>query len=103
MNYIPGGKWTIHANGFQGDLDIRFDGGSSLSGSAFGDPISGMWQDGQVKISFTRRHGTVDQIYQGYLASPARGGPVNAVYTLAGTFDDVSGSYGWFAQQSVVP
>ena len=101
-NYLPGGRWTIFANGFKGDLDVKFLDSGRFSGTAFGDPISGVWQEGGVKFSFTRS-GASSQIYHGYLAFPARGGPVASVYTLAGTFDDVAGTYGWFAQQSVIP
>lgn len=101
-NYLPGGKWTIFANGFKGDLDVRFVDGSRFVGTAFGDPIDGVWQQGVVKFSFTRG-GAANQIYHGNLAFPPRGTPVASTYTIAGTFDDVSGTYGWFAQQSVIP
>ena len=100
-NFIPGGKWKIYANGFMGDLEVEFVGGNRFVGKVFGDVISGVWQEGTVKFSFTRA-GSTGQIYHGYLAFPARGGAISAVYTLAGTFDDVNGTYGWFAQQSVI-
>ena len=101
-NFLPGGKWKIYANGFMGDLEVEFLSASRFVGKVFGDPISGVWQEGTVKFSFTRG-GASSQIYHGYLAFPARGGPIASVYTLAGIFDDVDGSYGWFAQQSVIP
>ena len=101
-NYLPAGKWTIYANGFKGDLVISFVDSSRFTGTAFGDPINGVWQEGLVKFSFMRS--AASQIYHSYLAFPERShAPIAGVYTLAGTFDDAAGTYGWFAQQSVIP
>jgi len=100
-NYLPAGKWIIFANGFQGELIIRFVDSSRFTGTAFGDAIEGIWQEGAVKLSFLRSR--VNQIYHGHLAFPPRGGPAAATYSLAGSFDELTGTYGWFAQQAVIP
>jgi hypothetical protein len=101
-NYLPAGKWEIYANGFKGDLVVNFVDSSRFVGTVFGDPINGIWQEGIGKISFTRG-GTSNQIYHGYLAFPQLSPfPVSMLYTLAGTFDDAAGTYGWFAQRHVV-
>lgn len=101
--YIVGGKWKGAANGSPGDLDINFEtGGGSFTGSAFGHPIRGRWQAGPGSISFATTDGSA-QLYKGYLVFPQASGPEHALYTLAGTFDDLSGTYGWFAQTSVLP
>ena|SRR5262245_51173982 len=100
--FIPGGKWKGAANGAQGEVEIRFEGGDSFSGKAFGRPITGRLQATSGKISFATTDGSA-QIYKGSLTFPYNDTPVAALYTLAGDYDDLAGTYGWFAQQSIVP
>jgi len=98
----PTNTWGITANGFPGELDVQVDSSNRVSGSAFGDPITGLWQPTTGTFSFTRG-GSTTQIYKGFLVAPLDNDPLNAVYTLAGTFDDISGTFGWFAQTKLIP
>lgn len=100
--FIPGGKWKYAANGEQGELDIRFESGDRFAGSVEGRPIDGRWQAGSGGITFTTGGGTT-RIYKGSLVFPRSDTPVHALYTLAGIYDDLSGTHAWFAQQSIVP
>lgn len=102
--YIPAGTWKGAANGSLGDLNINFETGTSgaFTGTAFGHPIRGRWQAGPGSISFATTDGS-SQLYKGYLVFPQNDVPQHALYTLTGTFDDLSGAYGWFAQVSIVP
>lgn len=100
--FITGGKWKGAANGALGDLEINFDATGAFTGKAYGHPMRGRWQPTTGAISFATTDGSA-QIYKGYLVFPHNDTPQHALYTLAGIFDDLSGTYGWFAQQSVVP
>ena len=102
-NFIPGGKWTIDANGTKGELYVNFDGLGGFTGGVFGHyDIHGVWQDGTGSFIFIRP----GQYYSGKLTAPLPldPNPVNAVYTLAGTLvDEKAGTLTWTAQQSVIP
>lgn len=100
--YIPPGKWKFFANGRQGDLEMFFDGSNHFTGSVLGHSIVGIWERSSGKISFTTTDGAA-QVYKGSLVFPQSDGPLNAIYTLAGTYDDLAGTYGWFAQRGEVP
>jgi hypothetical protein len=105
--YIPGGKWSFAAGGRQGSLEIRFEGGDRFTGkiTITGEPvhpIEGRWDEGRATIYFTTTDAPF-QAFRGGLAFPLGAVPVNATYTLAGTYDDLLGSHAWFAQQTVIP
>ena len=67
----PTGTWQINANGHRGDLVISsVDAQGNLSGTVFGDPIVGFWNEGSQKITFARSQNATDplalQVYTGF-------------------------------------
>ena len=101
MTYLPtqpGASWKVNAGGVEGGFWLRLDAsGVIVTGEIFGDPINGIWQEGAAKLTFTRGSGPNAQFYTGYL-SPRVSRPTEGKYYLAGTFDDATGTYGWFAE-----
>src|SRR5438105_146312 len=94
------GEWTIDANGFLGQLNIvSIDGAGNLSGTVYGDPIVGFWDDDAKKITFIRVINPLDplsfQIYTGFFfVDPLfwAGNQGDISYTLAGYFEAFSGT-----------
>lgn len=96
------GKYQGAANGSKGEIDIQIEAGSDrISGKAFGHPINGRWQAATGNLSFATTDGT-NQLYKGQLVFPHVTVPETGIYTIAGVYDDISGTYGWFGQQSIV-
>jgi hypothetical protein len=104
--------WNINANGYAGELVISsVDAQGHLSGSVFGNPLIGFWDEAAGKITFMRIINPGDpstfQVYTGFLFT----GPESVVnegdshYTMAGEFEAFAGSggtatrtvYGWYA------
>ena len=102
MTYLPTTPWTwqIVADGRADKLklDLAAD-RVTVTGTLFGNPINGFWNEGSATLSFIRGGGA-NQFYIGYL-SPRIAGP-DGKYYLAGTFQDPSGTFGWFAEVLVV-
>ncbi|HSE17931.1 MAG TPA: hypothetical protein VLB46_12820 [Pyrinomonadaceae bacterium] len=98
--FIPGGTWNGAANGMDGKLEINFGVGDSFSGNAFGRSMRGTVQLASGEISFVTDDGSRN--YKGSI-SPQTDRAEPAVYVLAGSYADSSGTYGWFAQQWIVP
>lgn len=110
---LPVGSWTIDANGTDGTLVVGTTSSGNFSGTVFGQPFTGFFDETNQEFSFIRVMGTeatfpyisVAQVYEGTLFSfsPTTG---TVVYTLAGTFRTYppSGSdtppYEWWAQLS---
>jgi hypothetical protein len=67
----PTGTWQINGNGFRGELVISsVDPQGNLSGTVFGDPIVGFWDETSQKIIFARSLNPADpfalQVYTGF-------------------------------------
>lgn len=99
MTYLPTfpPSWRLVADGREDvlRLDLASD-GVTVTGTVFGNPINGSWNEASAKISFIRGGGA-NQTYTGFV-SPRVSGPADGKYYLAGTFDDASGTFGWFAE-----
>jgi hypothetical protein len=67
----PTGTWQVNANGFRAELVISsVDSQGNLSGTVFGDPIVGFWDETSQKIIFARSLNSADpfalQVYTGF-------------------------------------
>lgn len=65
------GDWSINGNGFEGTLKLAgVDAQGRVSGSVFGDPITGFWDEDAQKLTFVRGVNPTDpakvQLYRGY-------------------------------------
>jgi hypothetical protein len=121
----PVGTWQINANGFRGDLVISsVDPQGNLTGTIFGDPVVGFWNETAQKIIFARSTGgggfAALQIYTGFHFDanqplfPAGGtvqppAPPFQFRMLVGSFEALSGgsggaasrsTFGWMARQN---
>ncbi len=101
---LPTGDWQINGNGCSGTLAVSVDGNGNVTGTVYGDPIQGFWDDGAQKLTFLRTPNSdpsSSQIYTGYLFESI------FTYTLAGSFQGFAGTggaarravYGWLAQK----
>ena len=117
---VPFGSWEIKINDAQGELVIRaVDHEGRLSGTAFGDPIQGSWDELTGKVTFLRvrdsAEGSSMETYTGYLVlSHEAGGEKTVLETLAGVVRVFSGQTilsslqrpaesGWVAQKLATP
>jgi hypothetical protein len=113
----PNGTWKINANGVTGALTLSgpLSGSGPITGTVFGDPLGGVWDDDSQVLSFSRAtHNGPDcqfEVYTGTLLpkystpdeSMPGGGQVPPMIT--GDFGTVSaaaqfgvfGRFGWFA------
>jgi hypothetical protein len=103
--------WTANNNGFTGTIVMNVV-GTTLTGTAFGNPMKGFCDSTTNKVRFWRAVGvsgtgssatvaTVDniQIYTGYLF------PCGTLQCMAGTYESFAGTgatslkpdYGWYA------
>lgn len=108
------GTWKINANGFKGNLEIApVDAQGRVSGTVFGNPIRGFWDEDAKRITFMRiPNASVPssiQVYTGYMFRNSLGS--DAEFTLAGYFESFSGTgsttaqrnvFGWFATIFVI-
>ena len=111
-NYLPTGVWRIDGNGYLGELNIAsVDNAGKITGSVYGHPIQGFWNEDQQAVTFTRtiaaNNPSATQIYTGYLfktpINPVTGDEVT--FTLTGSFEAFAGTgavaertlYGWVA------
>lgn len=108
---LPVGSWNIDANGADGTLVIGTASSGNFSGTVFGQPFTGFFDETNQEFSFIRVMGTATtfpyistaQVYYGTLFSYS---PVGGTtdYTLAGTFRTYPPSggdtppYEWWAQ-----
>jgi hypothetical protein len=107
------GSWNINGNGYEDVL--RIDGVSAqgkVSGTAYGQPIDGYWDEDARKLTFIRiidpTNPSKQQIFTGFwFQNPVNpGAGQNVTHTLAGFFEAFSGTggsaqrtlYGWFAR-----
>jgi len=109
MAYLRAGYWVIHASARSGTLHVReVDELGRVTGTVFGEPISGWWSERARRLTFLRNgcrsDGCVEQGYEGYAwDEPADAGLRS--YFLAGSFETFGGgggakdrqSFGWFA------
>jgi hypothetical protein len=117
------GTWQINANGWRGELVISsVDSAGNLSGTVFGNPIVGFWNDVSQEITFARSLNSADpfalQVYKGFhfdanqpLFSSSGGAPTPpfAFRMLTGSFEAFSAgggsasrpTYGWMARMEV--
>lgn len=121
----PTGTWQINANGYRGELVISsVDAQGNLSGTIFGDPIVGFWNETAQEIIFARGQNPANpsnvQVYSGVHFDanqplfPA-GGTVQpptppfqfrmltgSFYAFAGTGSSAARpTYGWMARRNV--
>ncbi|MER5175041.1 MAG: hypothetical protein ABJB76_02945 [Candidatus Nitrosocosmicus sp.] len=86
---IPTGKWHIFGNLEEGDLDITsVDSTGKIQGTAFGDPINGIYHAASGQIHFSRKMGSsIDrfQVYNGHI-SIIRINVDTPDYLLAGSY-----------------
>ena len=113
-NIPPGGNWAFNANGYPTILSFVIDSTGKVSGSVYGNPIIGFWDDIEHKILFMRmvnENPASFQIYKGYMFE-IMVQPNVCIRTLAGEFLTPAGAggtpqrneYGWIAQdQGVTP
>jgi len=111
------GKWTINENGTVDQLTIiNVDVAGSVSGTLFGAPISGFWNEASQKLTFVsptpENLAQGEKLYTGFLFTDqfrmpgVRGG---TVFTLAGYFTAFGTgtasvdrpTFGWYAQIGV--
>jgi hypothetical protein len=106
--YLHSGDWEIDANGVRGTLRVdEIDALGRISGTLFGQRITGWWSERARRLSFIRAGEEADgeQGYEGYAwdERPDAGQP--RVYHLAGSFETFGGrngakdrqTFGWFA------
>ncbi len=109
------GGWLIHANGFNGLLNINsVDTPGDISGNMIiqnepSNDINGFWDGGSQRITFMRIIKPDDpstiQVYTGYLFVEASFGKGGIANTMAGYFEAFQGTgavaqrtiYGWYA------
>jgi hypothetical protein len=106
---LPTGKWTIHGNEEEGELNITgVDAQGKLTATAFGDKITGSFNTLSGEISFTRRQaGAIDtfEVYTGYISTSKAGGGHHRSL-LGGSYSHVIDGvvplerYGWYATKS---
>jgi hypothetical protein len=109
---LPLGTWTINGNGSQGTLSITaVDATGKLTGTVYGQTISGFWDEASQSITFMRQVGTTSatvQVFTGYLFSNCASN--TCTYTLAGSFmafTPTGGTaarheFGWYARIGVI-
>lgn len=108
------GTWSVHANGYRGQLEIATIGPQGeVTGTVYGDKLDGFWDEDSKKITFIRIPGSGNpvaiQTYSGYLFDEGDGSSATTEF-LAGSFEAFSGTgataqrttYGWFAETSVI-
>jgi hypothetical protein len=109
---VPAGTWKFNGDSYEGDLILEVKERGKISGTVYGNQISGMYHAATKRLNFIRMGDPQDptsfQAYKGYLFRNTDGDKVR--YTLAGTFyptDLAKGSadavpeMGWFAQITV--
>ncbi len=100
------GTWSINANGSQGHLQVEaVDGEGNLTGSVFGQPITGFWDDVAKSITFVRiasiGDASANQIYTGYLIDKPSTVLVGSFQAFKGTGGATRRAlFGWFAEKS---
>ncbi|HXX96458.1 MAG TPA: hypothetical protein VEL11_04980 [Candidatus Bathyarchaeia archaeon] len=108
---LPLGKWSIYGNEEQGILEIKtVDNTGNLTGTAFGDNITGVYNASAGVIHFSRKMNTsaLDyQVYNGNISVVATN--VDAPeFLLAGSYHGFPFQlwpwYGWYATiKKVIP
>jgi hypothetical protein len=115
---LPVGNWDISADGSTGTLSVSAS-GSGFSGTLFGDPITGFFDETSQCFRFMLSGpGSPPhvQIYAGTLFTTVTTSEVagatyqTTTYTLGGSFDDflatgtlVANAYTWLATMSTAP
>jgi hypothetical protein len=99
---LPEGTWEFNAGGWEGQLILKVAADNKVTGTVYGDRISGSYDPASGRLDFLRltdpKKPSSVQTHKGYLF-------VNQVgkskrYTLAGTVNGVGDSWesGWYAQ-----
>lgn len=102
------GTWTIHANGFDGDLKINSVAGGVVKGTVTfqgeqPQKIIGAYDQNLQKIWFVRiikqNDPTANQYYTGYLFKESSFGSSGTADVMTGYFEHTNGIryYGWYA------
>ncbi len=102
--------WDFDGNGFLGTLNLTVDGLGNVTGTVFGDPIQGFYNNIANEIMFIRQiNGVADpsfaQVYTGYYWQEG------ALDNLAGSFEGFQASgasagrhrFGWKASCLIIP
>jgi hypothetical protein len=110
---LPLGNWSVDANGFTGVLTISsIDVAGNVTGTIFGDPIRGFWNEAARELVFYRVIGgtvvstnpSLLQVYTAYLFPAFVLAPFGS-QRLAGSFEAFAGTggtaprhtFGWYA------
>lgn len=101
---LPTGKWKIYGNQEQGELDISsVDNQGKLTGSAFGDKITGLFNESSGEIHFARQlsPNLLDaQVYDGHISLVEKGVD-RPEFLLAGSYITIPfglrAQHGWYA------
>lgn len=101
---LPTGIWKIHIHNEEGNLDISSVGDQGqLTGTVFGDEITGTFNSTTGEIQFSRRIGKLAdwENYTGWLSVIKNGvQPGSGTYLLAGFYQTSpfqTGKHGWYA------
>src|SRR5690349_12990163 len=94
----PGGTWGVNANGLTGLLQLSCNNGI-ITGTLYGDQISGFWNDSAKRLMFYRAiNGNTSytppeqiQVYTAYMY-PADASNPTSLPRLAGYFEAFSGT-----------
>lgn len=97
----PVGTWEVIGNGFAGTLVINVDPQGNVTGTIYGDPIEGFFDEPSHKIIFVRRIGgdpSIIQVWTGYLWSEG------ATFCAFGDIRrQIAGSFEAFASTGATP
>src|SRR5713101_9941524 len=88
-NLRCGAGWDFDSNGFTGTLNVAVDGSGNLTGTVYGNPIQGYYNNVSNEMMFVRSIGSSpaqQQIFTGYYWREG------ALDVLAGSFEGFSGS-----------
>ncbi len=96
----PVGQWVVIGNGNSGVLDIITINNGKISGTIYGNPIEGTWNEFTQVITFKRINSPDPNVYQMWYGEQVKQG---SEYILTGYFEDVNGNnigtYNWAAER----
>lgn len=112
MASLAEGTWSVEGNGYRGELVIQgVDAQGRVSGTIYGQQISGWWDEAAGRLTFLRMGDPADptsyQAWDGYQWDDLNPQPgENKRSHLAGSFETFAGAggtaqrptYGWYAE-----